>query len=119
MSGTAMWSLSPTRRVCCPGGSVLLRTLPLPAVTRPSQILSVTVAGSLSATQTDARVGSTRRTTGPARARGRAERAPGRCGCGLDTPDDRSGEQQRQVELLRQCRSPLVLILRRQDATRG
>ncbi len=76
MSGTAMWSLSPTRSVGGPGGSVLLRTLPLPAVTRPSQIFSVTVAGSLSATQTDASVGSTRRTIGPASSRGRSN------GCG-------------------------------------
>ena len=71
MWATAIWSLSPTRSVCA-GGSELLRTLPLPAVTRPSHIFRVTVAGSRNATHTDASVGSTRRTIGPARRRGSA-----------------------------------------------
>ena len=40
------------------------------AVSRPCQISNLMVAGCLSATQTDAKFGSTRRTIGPARTSG-------------------------------------------------
>ena len=62
MSGSATCSPSPTRIVDV--GSLTLRTLPLPEETRPSQIFSVTIAGLLSATHTEASVGSTVVSTG-------------------------------------------------------
>ena len=81
MSGTAMWSLSPTRSVWR-GGSLTVE--------------NVAAAGGDAAFPDLQRDGC-----------GFAERDPDGCECGLDAPDDRPGEQQRQVELLRHC-APLL-----------
>src|SRR5215204_4488786 len=66
-----MWRRAPTRSVALPG-SELRKTLPAPAVTRPSHSLMVTVAGSRSATHTETRVGSTLRNIGPHSRSGRS-----------------------------------------------
>src|SRR5215207_8392556 len=76
MVATTTWSFAPTRTVLVPVGAEENHGLPLPAVTRPSQSVMRTLADSLSATNTETSVVSTRRRIGPASSSGSCIHVP-------------------------------------------